>query len=388
MFEFNRRDILRSGLLVSAGKLLLNPRFAAAERLLRAAEHAENRYSIQATPAIDLVPREQLLFDFNWRFFQGHGCDPARDLGLGSSQGDFAKTGAFDFGLAKYNDASWRPLNLPHDWAVELPFVHDPALEDHGFKPLGRSYPETSVGWYRRVFDVPKSDQGRRIFLDFDGAFRSALVFCNGNFIGRNDNGYIPFRFDLSDFLFYGEKNCLTVRMDASLGDGWFYEGAGIYRHVWLTKTDPLHLGQWDTVVRTEVQGSTATLKLSTVVKNAGNAGESCRVRWQILDGAGKTVSTAESPALEVAADSKQSFGATAKLEHAALWSPDDPNLYYAVASVETGGRTRDREQVMFGVRTLAFDANRGFASNGETPIQGTCNHQDTPGLALPCPIS
>jgi beta-galactosidase len=216
MFEFNRRDILRSGLLVSAGKLLLNPRFAAAESLLRAAEHAENRYSIQATPAIDLVPREQLLFDFNWRFFQGHGCDPARDLGLGSSQGDFAKTGAFDFGLAKYNDASWRPLNLPHDWAVELPFVHDPALEDHGFKPLGRSYPETSVGWYRRVFDVPKSDQGRRIFLDFDGAFRSALVFCNGNFIGRNDNGYIPFRFDLSDFLFYGEKNCLTVRMDAT----------------------------------------------------------------------------------------------------------------------------------------------------------------------------
>jgi len=387
MFEFNRRDILRSGLLVSAGKLLLNPRFAAAESLLRAAEHAENRYSIQATPAIDLAPREQLLFDFNWRFFQGHGCDPARDLGLGSSQGDFAKTGAFDFGLAKYNDASWRPLNLPHDWAVELPFVHDPALEDHGFKPLGRSYPETSVGWYRRVFDVPKSDQGRRIFLDFDGAFRSALVFCNGNFIGRNDNGYIPFRFDLSDFLFYGEKNCLTVRMDASLGDGWFYEGAGIYRHVWLTKTDPLHLGQWDTVVRTEVQGSTATLKLSTVVKNAGNAGESCRVRWQILDGAGKTVSTAESPALEVAADSKQSFGATAKLEHAALWSPDDPNLYYAVASVETGGRTRDREQVMFGVRTLAFDANRGFALNGKsTPIQGTCNHQDHAGVGAALP--
>ena len=387
MSEFNRRDILRSGLLLSAGKFLLNPRFAAAVSLLRAAEHAENRYSIHATPAIDLAPREQLLFDFNWRFFQGHGCDPARDLGLGSSQGDFAKTGAFDFALAKYNDASWRPLNLPHDWAVELPFVHDPALEDHGFKPLGRSYPETSVGWYRRVFDVPKSDQGRRIFLDFDGAFRSALVFCNGNFIGRNDNGYVPFRFDLSDFLFYGERNCLTVRMDASLGDGWFYEGAGIYRHVWLTKTGPLHLGQWDTVVRTDVQGSIATLKLSTVVENAGNAAETCRVRWLILDGSGKTVSTAESPAAEVAADSKQSFSAVAKLEHPAMWSPDDLNLYYAVASVETGGRIRDRDQVMFGVRTLAFDANRGFALNGKiTPIQGTCNHQDHAGVGAALP--
>ena len=144
--------------------------------------------------------------------FRGHGSDPARDLGFGKSQGDFAKTGDFKFALVKFDDASWRSLNLPHDWAVELPFVHDKALEDHGFKPLGRSYPETSVGSLRRVFDVPKSNQGqRRVFLDFDGVFRSALVFCNGNFIGRNDNGYVPFRFDLTDFLFYGEKNCVTV---------------------------------------------------------------------------------------------------------------------------------------------------------------------------------
>ena len=113
----------------------------------------------------------------------------------------------------------------------------------HGYKPLGRRYPETSVGWYRRTFDIPKEDSGRRITVEFDGAFRSALVFLNGYFIGRNDNGYAPFRFDVTDFLNYGGKNFLVVRMDASFGDGWFYEGAGIYRHVWLTKTDALHLG-------------------------------------------------------------------------------------------------------------------------------------------------
>ena len=390
MFQLNRRALLRSGLLLSAGNLFLNPRFAVTQALLGATAQTENGGPIHAMSASDLAPREQLLLDFNWRFLQGHGCDPARDLGLGSSQGDFAKTGAFDFALAKFNDASWRPLNLPHDWAVELPFVHDKALEDHGFKPLGRSYPETSVGWYRRVFDVPKSNQGRRVFLDFDGVFRSALVFCNGNFIGRNDNGYVPFRFDLTDFLFYGEKNCITVRVDASLGDGWFYEGAGIYRHVWLTKTYPLRLGQWDTVVRTEVQGNNATLKLSTVVENAGNAAESCRVRWQILDAAGKTVSTTESPVAEVAADGKQSFSAIAKLGHPALWSPEEPNLYCAVASVDAGGNTRDRDQAVFGVRTLAFDADRGFFLNGiSTPIQGTCNHQDHAGVgaALPDPL-
>jgi len=203
---------------------------------------------------------------------------------------------------------------------------------------------ETSVGWYRRVFDVPKSDQGRRVFLDFDGVFRSALVFLQWQFYRPQRQRLRPFRFDLTDFLFYGEKNCITVRVDASLGDGWFYEGAGIYRHVWLTKTYPLRLGQWDTVVRTEVQGNNATLKLSTVVENAGNAAESCRVRWQILDAAGKTVSTTESPVAEVAADGKQSFSAIAKLGHPALWSPEEPNLYCAVASVDAGGNTRDRE--------------------------------------------
>ncbi len=92
--------------------------------------------------------------------------------------------------------------------------------------------------------------------MEFDGAFRSALVFLNGYFIGRNDNGYAPFRFDVSDFLNYGGKNYLVVRMDASFGDGWFYEGAGIYRHVWLTKTDALHLGNWESTVRTSVKGN------------------------------------------------------------------------------------------------------------------------------------
>jgi beta-galactosidase len=126
----------------------------------------------------------------------------------------------------------------------------------HGFKPLGRRYPETSVGWYRREFDIPASDLGRRITVEFDGAFRSVLVFVNGCFIGRNDNGYAPFSFDITDFLSYGAKNYITVRVDASFGDGWFYEGAGIYRHVWLTKSDALHLGKWESTVRTAVSGN------------------------------------------------------------------------------------------------------------------------------------
>jgi beta-galactosidase/beta-glucuronidase len=179
-----------------------------------------------------------------------------------TGQGDFAKTGDFKFAKAGFDDSKWRTLSLPHDWAVELPFVRDEALNSHGFKPLGRRYPETSVGWYRREFEIPASDEGRRITVEFDGAFRSVLVFVNGCFIGRNDNGYAPFSFDLTDFLIYGAKNYIVARVDASFGDGWFYEGAGIYRHVWLTKTDALHLGQWESWVRTELKGNSATLTL------------------------------------------------------------------------------------------------------------------------------
>jgi beta-galactosidase len=136
--------------------------------------------SAEALAAV--APREQLLFDFGWKFQFGHGTDPARDLGFGNGQGDFAKTGDFDFAKAKFDDSKWRALNLPHDWAVELPFVHDEVQQSHGYKPLGRRYPETSVGWYRREFEIPASDLGRRITVEFDGAFRDVLVFVNGCF--------------------------------------------------------------------------------------------------------------------------------------------------------------------------------------------------------------
>jgi beta-galactosidase len=341
--------------------------------------------SAEAVAAVS--PREHLLFDFGWKFFQGHGTDPRRDLGFGIGQGDFAKSGEFDFAREKFDDSKWRPLNLPHDWAVELPFVNDDEQQSHGYKPLGRRYPETSIGWYRRTFDVPKEDAVRRTVLEFDGAFRSALVFLNGYFIGRNDNGYAPFRFDVTDFLNYGGKNYLVVRMDASFGDGWFYEGAGIYRHVWLTKTDALHLGHWESYVRTAIKGTAAMLSLGTVVQNKGRQNESCRVRWQIFDQAGKVVATAEAIPQSVNANSFAAFSASANLTNAALWSPETPNLYSAVVTVEAGGKVRDAERVTFGVRDIKWDPDKGFFLNGKSvKIKGTCNHHDHAGVGAALP--
>ena len=382
MSRISRRNLLCSGLALSASSLVARSAWGRTAAFL---SDYPGMASAEALAAV--APREQLLFDFDWKFVFGNSVDPARDLGFGKGQGDFAKTGDFRFAKAKFDDSKWRTLNLPHDWAVELPFVHDDVQESHGYKPIGRRYPETSVGWYRREFEIPASDQGRRISVEFDGVFRSVVVFVNGCFIGRNDNGYAPFGFDLTDFLAVGAKNYIVVRVDASFGDGWFYEGAGIYRHVWLTKTDALHLGKWESTVRTAVSGKAATLSLATVVQNEGKQAESAKVTWRILDAEGEIVAEAEAPAQSIAEDGSATFTATARLADAKLWSVDEPNLYSAIVTVESEGKARDAERVSFGVRTAVFDPDKGFFLNGKPlKIQGTCNHQDHAGVGAALP--
>jgi beta-galactosidase len=379
MAGVTRRNLIRSGIVLSGSSLLAHGAMGRVRALVDAA------IDDAALPAVS--PREKLLFDFGWKFKLGNGADPAKDLGFGMGQGDFSKTGDFKFSQPEFDDSSWRALNLPHDWAVELPFVWDMEQMEHGFKPLGRRYPETSIGWYRRTFDLPASDEGRRISLQFDGAFRSALIFVNGCFIGRNDNGYAPFTFDVTDFVNAGMKNALVVRMDASFGDGWFYEGAGIYRHVWLIKQDKLHLGQWESYVRPRVENGIAILDLGAVIANAGKQAESGRVRWQIFDASGNPVASADAPAQSIAADDQAIFTASAKIPHPALWSPETPTLYTALVTLESGGKPRDAERVSFGVRTIHFDAEKGFLLNGQAvPIKGTCNHQDHAGVGAALP--
>jgi len=383
-----RRDLLSSSLALSASSLVGRSAWARSAALLQDAASEPSAAALLA-----VAPREQLLFDFGWKFTYGNLDDPSKDLGFGFGQSDFSKTGDFDFAKAGFNDSSWQSINLPHDWAVDLPFVHDDsggqdnAMKSHGYKPLGRRYPETSVGWYRREFEIPASDAGRRIWVEFDGAVRDVLVFVNGCFIGRNDNSYAPFRFDLSDFLAYGAKNYLVVRADASFGDGWFYEGAGIYRHVWLTKTDPVHLGQWESVVRSAVSGGSATLALSTIVENHGKDPANAKVRWKILDAKGSTVATADAPEQSIPADGSSPYSATATVTNPALWSTDQPNLYTAIVTVKSDGQPRDAERVSFGIRTARFDAQKGFFLNGQPlKIQGTCNHQDHAGVGAALP--
>jgi beta-galactosidase len=378
----SRRSLLRTGLALSASSTVARSAWARTAALFGGDPQAAGQLFGGAGG------REQLLFDFGWKFQFGNGTDPSKDLGFGYDQGDFAKTGDFKFAKVGYDDSKWRALNLPHDWAVELPFVWDEQQKGHGYKPLGRRYPESSVGWYRREFEIPASDAGRRIAVEFDGAFRDVLVFVNGCFIGRNDNGYAPFRFDITDFLAVGAKNCIVARVDASFGDGWFYEGAGIYRHVWLTKTDALHLARWDSWVRSEARDNAATLTLNATVRNQGTQAENARVAWKIVNSAGEKVATAEAAAQQVSADGTATYTATANLANPALWSVDAPNLYEAqVQVIVDTGNVRDAERVRFGVRTTRFEADHGFFLNDQSlKIQGTCNHQDHAGVGAALP--
>jgi beta-galactosidase len=392
MPRVTRRDLLKT-CIAGAGASAFPTVSAPKSPDESTANRATNQSSSEARGAQYSAPRssrERLLLDFGWRFHFGHADDPAKDFGLGAMRRElqFAKANLYLPVLAReFDDSDWRSVDLPHDWAVELPFQNVPNLPEHGGHPVGREFPETSIGWYRRVFDLPSSDEGQRICIDFDGMFRNAVVMFNGHYIGVNFSGYAPFHCDVTDFAQFGDKNVLVVRVDATEGEGWFYEGAGIYRHVWLTKTDPVHIAQWGSYVRSEVRGPSATVFITTEIENESDKEATCRVVSRILDSGGKTVATAESTPAAIAASEKRTFKFQAAINHPLLWSLEERHLYRALTTVESNGAIVDHEETNFGIRTILFDAEKGFFLNGKpVKIKGTSNHQDHAGVGAALP--
>lgn len=343
-------------------------------------------------------------FDTGWRFAFGHLYDVEKDFGYGADQRTYAKQGidATPVAKADYDDSQWRPVTLPHDWAVELPFVHkepktplkpddhgavwDPAA-NHGYKPLGRDYPETSVGWYRKTFTLDAADKGKRISLEFDGVFRDAMVVINGYIVKRNDSGYAPFRVELNDFLNTDDTpNTVLVRVDASLGEGWFYEGAGIYRHVWLVKTDPVHIPQYGVCVRAKVDG---TVEVMTTVRNDSDMTQTVRVSSSVhyQDVPSNNPSTYDDSSIDLAAWSSAEVVHHVKVAKPALWSLEEPSLYYINTNLWVKDECVDIVTTRFGFRDIRFDAQTGFLLNGQSvKLKGTCNHQDHAGVGAAIP--
>lgn len=333
--------------------------------------------------------RETLLLDFGWKFHLGDAASTEGDFGYGK-QASFAKAGAGS-GAARpdFNDSTWRVVNLPHDWAVELDFVHvkDKNLHDHGFKPIGRQFPATTIGWYRRSFIIPKSDEGKKIAVKFDGVFRDCIVWFNGHFIGRNFSGYSEFNYDVTDYLNYDDKNVLVVRVDASQAEGWFYEGAGIYRHTWLLKYSPVHTPLYGTFVTTDVGKSMTTVNIATKIMNQTYTASECRLYSIILDEKGQTVGSDSSNMVHLNQYEDITIHRQITLSNPHLWSIETPYLYKVLSFVKAADTLVDKIETTFGIRTVRFDKEKGFFLN-EKPvkIKGVCCHQDHAGVGSALP--
>jgi beta-galactosidase len=287
---------------------------------------------------------------------------------------------------AGFDDSSWQRVNLPHDWAISQPFI-----EQGPYGGVGR-LPSWGIGWYRRQIDIPASDKGRSIFLDVEGAMSYATVWLNGRLVGGWPYGYNSWRVDLTPYVHAGGRNTLAIRLDNPPESSRWYPGGGIYRNVWLTKTAPVHIGQWGTRVRTSnVSAASAEVALDVVVDNDAKQEASVEVATAVYELDAKGMKTGGVVAAIAPARIALAAGASAKASGAVLianprlWGPPPkqrPNRYVAVTTVRRDGAEVDRYETRFGIRSVRLDPDKGMIVNGQhVMLQGVNNHHDLGAL-------
>jgi beta-galactosidase len=302
-------------------------------------------------------PGRRITFNQDWRFQLG-------DVARGQD--------------ASLNDAQWRQLDLPHDWSIEGEFSEKhPAGTGGGALPGG-------IGWYRKTFTIPASARGKIVLVEFDGVYRNSEVWINGHYLGKRPYGYISFAYELTPHLSYGPKtNVLAVKVDNSQQpNSRWYSGSGIYRNVWLTTLDPVHIEHWGTFVTTpEVDEQTATVAIKTKVKNRSQSAAPVSLTTIILDANGRDLTRVTDENV-TPKDSQAEVSQTLKVTSPRLWSDEQPYLYKVVSQLEQGGRVVDRYETPLGIRTFRFDVDKGFFLNGKpVKIRGVCNHHDLGSL-------
>jgi hypothetical protein len=293
--------------------------------------------------------REKILFDLGWKFHIG-------DLNA-------AKNPLFD-------DASWRSVNLPHDWSIEADF--DSTLAScTGYLPGG-------FGWYRKTFDIPQSYQGKTITIQFDGVYCNSDVWVNGKYIGKHPYGYTGFYYNITPYIEVGKKNVIAVRVDhMKYADTRWYSGSGIYRHVWLTAAENIHVAQWGTQVLTpEVTSSLAKVTVNTIVANANKVTKTIKLLSSLVNMDGKEVAKAETDVKLF--DSLTSINQALTLNKPVLWNTENPYLYKLKTKLISGNDVIDEYETPFGVRSIKFNPDKGFFLNGvSTKLKGVCLHHD-----------
>lgn len=347
---------------------------------------------------------QKVSIDKDWKFSFGH-TDPARDFGAGTEYFNYLTKAASIHNegpySVKFNDSTWVSVNLPHDFVTDLPYAPE-ASHSHGYKTVGYKYPETSVGWYRRSLPVEKADSGRRVYVTFDGIFRDSRVWLNGFYLGGEPSGYAQQRYDITPYINYGGDNLLTVRSDATLEEGWFYEGGGIYRHAWLETRPAIHTKpgslrvSYDTRER-EFGDQCPLIQVSGTVVNDSEStrDQGLTVGVELLDtdgrpAGGKAVSGVNYTSLSLPSSISPKGEAQWSValrpdESLKLWSPDAPNLYDVRVTVE--GSEPDIDTIRTGFRDVVFDADRGLLINGKPfKMHGVNQHQDHAGVGAGIP--
>jgi beta-galactosidase len=299
---------------------------------------------------IATVDRKQ-LFDYNWKFFLG----------------DNASAKSKDF-----NDETWRNLDLPHDWSIEGQVNSiNPTGAAGGYFPAG-------IGWYRKRFHAPAEWKGKKISIYFEGVYMNSEVFINGKSLGIYPYGYSSFSYDLSPYLEFDKENVIAVRVDNSqqVNCRW-YSGSGIYRHVWIMATDPVHLVNWSVAISTpDVTSKKATVQIKTSLKNETSASQSIILKtilWNKNSNAGSNQVKVQLPA-----NSGKEITQTIYVSSPQLWSPETPNLYQAQMQVVKDKKIVDEIKTDFGIRSIKFSTENGFQLNGKTvKLNGGCVHHD-----------
>jgi beta-galactosidase len=299
----------------------------------------------------------EIQFDTDWHFHRG---------------------GAQGAEVTDFDDSAWRVIDLPHDWSIEdLPGTLSP-FEPHAVSQVSGGFTTGGTGWYRKSFIIPEDQRDKRICIRFDGVYMNADFWLNGEFLGNHPYGYTSFWFDLTGKLKFGESNILAVKvMNEGLNSRW-YSGSGIYRHVWLKVSDPVHIAQWGAYITTpEMSESSARVRIRTTVNNGTSEAVEVDLITRILSSEGEEKANIKSTHA-INGGGHFEFIQAAGLSNPQLWSPGSPSLYKAINEVYHDGRLTDRNETTFGVRSVSFDAENGFLLNG-TPLKlkGGCIHHD-----------
>lgn len=292
------------------------------------------------------------LFDSDWKFFLG----------------DVAEAKANDF-----SDKNWRKLDLPHDWSIEGKVnPKNPTKGAGGYFPAG-------IGWYRKIFQAPDAWKAEKTAIYFEGIYMNSEVFINGKSLGVHPYGYTSFSYDLTPYLNFGKENIIAVRVDNSqqINSRW-YSGSGIYRHVWMTVTNPVHVVQWGTAISTPVvSAKKATVLLKTKIKNETASAQSVVVKNLLWNKNSKSVGNAQMK-VELPANSEKEITQSIQVSNPMLWTPETPHLYQAQVQVVKDKKVLDDTKNNFGIRSIKFTAENGFQLNGKTvKINGGCVHHD-----------